>query len=72
LATALVAQTVVVGAGLVVGLVVLTTVTGLPLWALTTVVTAVTVVVMPWAAAVVVGLYDDASAWGIVHDDVSA
>jgi hypothetical protein len=72
LATALVAQTVVVGSGLVVGLVILTTVTGLPLWALTTVVTAVTVVVMPWAAAVAVGLYDDASAWGVVHDDASA
>ncbi len=62
LATALVTQAVMVGAGLVVGLVVLATVTGLPLWALTMVVTAVTVVIMPWAAAVVVGLYDDARA----------
>lgn len=60
LVTAGVAQVVVVGAGVLVGLVVLTVVTGVPLWALTMVVTGVTTAVMPWAAAVVVGLYDAA------------
>jgi len=52
----------VLGAGVVVGLIVLTTITALPFWTLTMIVTGVGVVVMPWAAAVVVGLYDDATA----------
>lgn len=62
LMTALLAQAAVLGAGVVVGLIVLTTITALPFWTLTMVVTGVGVVVMPWAAAVVVGLYDDATA----------
>lgn len=62
LVTALVAQLVVVGAGVVVGVVMLATVTGLPFWTLTMIVTGVGVAVMPWASAVVVGMYDDATA----------
>lgn len=62
LVTALLTQVVVVGSGVAVGLVVLTTMTALPFWTLTMIVTGVGVATMPWAAAVVVRMYDHARA----------
>lgn len=55
--------------GLVVGLAVLTTATALPLWSMTGVISAASVLIMPTAAAAVVMLYGDAVAEGIGADD---
>jgi len=61
-AMAVVSQTLVVAGGVVVGLVVLTTVTALPLWALTAVIVATNALLTPFAAAAMVLVYGSGQA----------